>query len=113
MKFMLVNHRTTADASSCIECSRPLGRSYLRDVSTQRQYCDHDCYAQYEAKSLFLPALVPWLAVARGDRRPATPYPAPLELMTSFAAATCWCGIAFAKAALRMSELLAAETFDI
>jgi hypothetical protein len=115
MKFVLVNHRTPVDASSCIECSRPLGRGYLRDVSTQRQYCDHDCYLQYEAKSLFMPSLMfaPWLAATRRDRRPPTPSPTPLEMMTSFAAASCWCSIVFAKTALRVSELMAEQAFDI
>jgi hypothetical protein len=117
MKFVLVNHRTPVDASSCIECSRPLGRGYLRDVSTQRQYCDHDCYLQHEAKSLFMPWLMPtfapWLAATRRDRRPAAPPSAPLELMTSFAAAACLCSIVFAKTALRVSELMAEQAFDI
>jgi hypothetical protein len=117
MKFVLVNHRTPADASSCIECSRRLERSYLRDVSTQRHYCDHDCYLQYEAKSLsmslLMPILAPWFAAARTDPQPAAPYPAPLQLMTAMAAATCWCTIAFAKSALRVSELMAADAFDI
>jgi hypothetical protein len=110
MKFVLVNHKTPADASSCIECSRPLGRSYLREVSTQRHYCDHDCYLQYAEKSLsmslLMPSLTPWFAAARAD-------PAPLQLMTAMAAATCWCTIAFAKTALRVSELMAADAFDI
>jgi hypothetical protein len=114
VKFVLVNHRTPAEASRCIECSRPL-RGYLRDVSTQRQYCDHDCYRRYEAKSLpmslLMPSLTPWLAAPRPDARPATP--APLELMTSMAAAACWCSIAFAKTALRVSELMAADVFDV
>jgi hypothetical protein len=113
VKFVLVNHRTPADASRCIECSRPLRRGYLRDVSTQRQYCDHDCYLRYEANSLFMPSLAPWLAAMRSDPRAAMPYPAPLELMTSMAAAACWCSIAFAKTALRVSELMAADAFDV
>src|SRR5215471_13276457 len=90
MKFVLVNHRTPADASSCIECSRRLERSYLREVSTQRHYCDHDCYRQYEAKNLYeslsmsllMPTLAPWFAAARPDPQPAVPYPAPLQLIT-------------------------------
>jgi hypothetical protein len=115
VKFVLVNHRTPAGASHCTECSRALRRGYLREVSTQRQYCDHDCYVSYEAKSLsmplLMPSLAPWLAAARPDPRPATP--APLELVTSMAAAACWCSIAFAKTALRVSELMAADAFDV
>jgi hypothetical protein len=115
LKFVLVNHRTPADASRCTECSRPLRQGYLREVSTQRQYCDHDCYVRYEAKSLsmslLMPSFAPWLAATRPDPRPAIP--APLELMTSMAAAACWCSIAFAKTALRVSELMAADAFDV
>src|SRR5271166_5915643 len=59
MKFILVNHRTPCGPSTCIECSGSLGPGYLRDVSTQRRYCDHHCYLRYEAKSLFMPWLNP------------------------------------------------------
>jgi hypothetical protein len=114
MKFVLVNHRTPVGTSTCIECRRPLGRGYLREVPTQRQYCDHDCYVRYEAKSWSLPLLMlaPWRAATRSDPQPATPHPAPLELMTSMAAAMCWCSLLFAKTALHMGELMAAEAFD-
>jgi hypothetical protein len=116
VKFVLVNHRTPAGASHCTECSRALRRGYLREVSTQRQYCDHDCYVSYEARSwplpLLMPSLAAWRAVTRRDPQAATPYPSPVELMTSMVAANCWCSIAFAKAALHVSELMAAEVFD-
>jgi hypothetical protein len=112
MKFVLVNHRTPAGPSTCIECSMPLASGYLRDVSTHRPYCSTDCYHRHEAKTLPMTLFMPWLPAKRGDLRPAMPYPASLELFTSFAAASCWCSISFAKAALRMSELMAAQTFD-
>ena len=53
---------------------------------------------------------------AQGDRAqpprwPVTPYTASYELMTSFAAASCWYSISLAKAALRVSELMATESF--
>ena len=116
MKFVLVNHRTPVDPSACIECSRPLGRGYLRDVSTHRHYCDHDCYVRYEAKIWsfpFMPSLTPLIAATRTYPLPAMPHPGAFELMTSIAAATCWCSIAFAKTALHVSELMAEEAFDI
>ena len=113
MKFVVVNHRTPLDPSTCLECSRPLGRGYVRDVSTHRHYCDHDCYVRYEAKIWsfpFMASVAPLLAATRALPLPTTP---DLELMTSIAAATCWCSIAFAKTALHVSELMAEEAFDI
>jgi len=112
MKFILVNHRTPLNTASCTECAQTLSTGYLREVSSQRQYCDHDCYLRYETKSLFLP----WLTAARGDQLrathwPATPYVASYELIASFAAATCWYSISLARAALRVSELMATESF--
>jgi hypothetical protein len=112
MKFILVNHRSPLNIATCTECARPLGTGYLREVSSQRQYCDHDCYLHFQTKSLFMP----WLSPERGDRAraaawPATPYVASYELMASFAAATCWYSISLAKAALRVSELMATESF--
>lgn len=96
MKFVLVNHRTPLDSPTCAECSRSLASGYLKAVSTQRQYCDHECYLRHEARDL----LTPWLTVS---------YEAPFEMMTSFAAASCCYSIALAKAALRVGELVTAE----
>ena len=116
MKFILVNHRTPLSTVTCTECDRPLGTGYLREVSSQRPYCDHDCYLRYQAKNLFMP----WLIVERDDHLPpawrsagwpATPYVASCELIASFAAATCWYSISLAKAALRVGELMATEGF--
>jgi len=70
MKFILVNHRTPLNTATCTECERSLGTGYLREVSSQRQYCDHDCYLRYQTKSLFMP----WLTISRGDRM-AAPHP--------------------------------------
>jgi hypothetical protein len=113
MKYVLVNHRTPAGPSACIECSLPLASGYLRDVSTQHPYCSTDCYHRREAKKIAMPLFMPWLPAKSSDLRPAMQYPVALELFTSFAAASCWCSLSFAKAALRMSELMAAEAFDI
>ena len=112
MKFILVNHRSPLNTATCTECARPLGAGYLREVSSQRQYCDHDCYLHYQTKCLFMP----WLSPERGDRTSvavwsATPYVASYELIASFAAASCWYSISLAKAALRVSEMMARESF--
>jgi hypothetical protein len=96
MKFILVNHRTPLDSPTCAECSQLLASGYLKAVSTQRQYCDYDCYLRHEARDL----LTTWLTA---------PYAAPVEMMTSFVAASCWYSIALAKAALRVGELVTAE----
>jgi hypothetical protein len=112
MKFILVNHRSPLNTATCTECDRPLGTGYLREVSSQRQYCNHDCYLHFRTKSLFMP----WLGPERGDRMraaawPATPYVASYELMAAFAAATCWYSISLAKAVLHVGELMATESF--
>ena len=117
MKFILVNHRTPLGPSNCIECSRSLETGYLRDVSSQRRYCDHDCYHRYEARSLFMP----WLAVTRADRGPSTNYPAQLGMITALTAASCWCYaipmtvafISLAESALRMHDSIAAEKYRL
>jgi len=69
---------------------------YLKAVSTQRQYCDHDCYLRHEARNLL-------------SRWYIAPYEAPFEMMTSFAAASCCYSIVLAKVALRVGELVTAE----
>src|SRR5215475_10118219 len=96
MKFVLVNHRTPLDNSTCAECSASLRSGYLKVVSTQRPYCDHDCYLRGESRS----QLTSWLMA---------PYAAPVEMMTSFATASCCYSIAMARAALRVGELMTAE----
>jgi hypothetical protein len=87
MKFILVNHRTPSPPSNCIACARSLGAGYLRDVSTQRRYCDHDCYLRYETMSLFMP----WLALTPADDGSATDYPAQLAMIAPLAVALYWC----------------------
>ncbi len=96
MKFILVNHRTPLESPICAACSRSLVSGYLKAVSTQRQYCDQDCYARHEARNW--PA--PWLVAS---------HEVPFDMVTSFFAASCSYSIALAKAALRVGELLAAE----
>lgn len=105
MKSIFVNHRAPLGSSHCFACSSSLGPGYLRDLSTQRPYCDHDCYARHQTASLFMP----WLAVTRADPWPARRYSAPIELITSFVAASWWCSISLIETGLRLGELMAAE----
>jgi hypothetical protein len=44
MKFVVVNNRAPRNPSICSECSRPLERGYLHDLSTSRRYCGVECY---------------------------------------------------------------------
>lgn len=46
MMFVLVNNMVPRRPSVCVECSRPLGRSYLHDLSTSNRYCGVECYPQ-------------------------------------------------------------------
>jgi len=43
MKFVLVNDLAPRRPSICTECSRPLERGYLHDLSTSRRYCGVEC----------------------------------------------------------------------
>jgi hypothetical protein len=51
MNFVLVNDRTPRASSVCAHCSTPIGLGYLRGVSTQLPYCDHECYVRYSEKA--------------------------------------------------------------
>jgi hypothetical protein len=93
MKFVLVNHRIPLNHPTCAECSGSLGSGYLKAVSTQRQYCDHDCYVRSEARTSGLNAS----------------HAISLEMMTSFAAASCCYSLAMARAAVRIGELVTSE----
>lgn len=44
MKFVVVNNMAPRNPSVCAECSRPLERSYLHDLSTSKRYCGVECY---------------------------------------------------------------------
>ena len=65
---MLVNQDQPRHGVTCSACARPLGSSYVRHVSTQRQYCEYDCYRRYQpdehGKALALPAVSLISAVA-------------------------------------------------
>ena len=45
MKFVLVNGRTPRPQSFCTLCCKPIGESYLRELTTRLSYCDIECYA--------------------------------------------------------------------
>jgi hypothetical protein len=120
MKSIFVNHRAPLGSLHCFACSRSLGPGYLRDLSTQRPYCDHDCYARHQKASLFMPSLftpslftpslfTPWLALTRADPWSAHRHSAPIELITSFVAASWWCSISLIETGLRLGELMATE----
>jgi hypothetical protein len=44
MKFVLVNDMAPRRPSVCTECSRPLERGYVHDLSTSKSYCGIECY---------------------------------------------------------------------
>ena len=41
MVFVLVNHRLPPGLSTCAHCSKSISMSCIRDLSSQRPYCDH------------------------------------------------------------------------
>jgi hypothetical protein len=51
MNFVLVNDRTPRAPSVCAHCSAPIGLGYLRGVSSQLPYCDHECYVRYSKEA--------------------------------------------------------------
>jgi hypothetical protein len=59
MKFVLVNDMAPRRASICTECSRPLERGYLHDLSTSKRYCGIECYPQWMAMSGFVGSIAP------------------------------------------------------
>jgi hypothetical protein len=46
MKFVVVNNMAPHNPSVCAECSRPLERSYLHDLSNSIRYCGVECYSR-------------------------------------------------------------------
>jgi hypothetical protein len=55
MKFVLVNGRTPRQQTRCALCSEPIGKSYMRELTTQLSYCDHSCYLGH--RKIATPAL--------------------------------------------------------
>lgn len=44
MKCVFVNDRAPRARTTCAYCSRLIGISYLRDLSTKKLYCGRNCY---------------------------------------------------------------------
>ena len=59
MKFVLVNDMAPRRPSVCTECSRPLERGYLHDLSTSKRYCGIGCYPQSILVSGFVGSTAP------------------------------------------------------
>jgi hypothetical protein len=59
MKFVVVNNMAPRGPCVCAECSRPLERGYLHDLSTSKRYCGTDCYPQWMVVSGFVGSIAP------------------------------------------------------
>jgi hypothetical protein len=59
MKFVLVNDMAPRKLAICTECSRPLERGYLHDLSTSKRYCGIECYPQWIPVSGFVGSVAP------------------------------------------------------
>jgi hypothetical protein len=59
MKFVVVNNMAPRRPSVCAECSRPLERGYLHDLSTSKRYCGIECYPQSMVVSGFVGSSAP------------------------------------------------------
>ena len=59
MKFVLVNDMVPRRPSVCTECSRPLERGYLHDLSTSKRYCGIECYPRWTWVSGFFGSIGP------------------------------------------------------
>jgi hypothetical protein len=55
MKFVVVNGRTPRQQTRCALCCEPIGKSYLRELTTQLSYCDYKCYVGH--RKIATPAL--------------------------------------------------------
>jgi len=59
MKFVLVNDMAPRKSSVCTECSLPLERGYLHDLSTSKRYCGIECYPQWMVMSGLVGSIAP------------------------------------------------------
>jgi hypothetical protein len=59
MKFVLVNDMAPRKPSICTECSRPLKRGYLHELSTSNRYCRVECYPKWMVVSGFVGSIAP------------------------------------------------------
>jgi hypothetical protein len=60
LKFVVVNDIAPRRPSACAECSRPLERGYLHDLSTSKRYCGVECHPQW----ILLGGFAGWTALA-------------------------------------------------
>lgn len=44
MKFVIVSDRAPRTCSVCTHCAKPIEVGYLRELKSNRPYCDHACY---------------------------------------------------------------------
>jgi hypothetical protein len=59
LKFVMVNDMAPRRPAVCTECSRPLQRGYLHDLSSSKRYCGIECYPQWAVVSGFVGSIVP------------------------------------------------------
>ena len=59
MKCVLVNNMAPRNPSVCAECSQPLERGYLHDLSTSKLYCGIECYSRWMVVSGFVGSVAP------------------------------------------------------
>jgi hypothetical protein len=59
MKFVLVNGMAPRKSSVCTECSRPLERGYLHDLSTSKRYWGVECYPRWMVASGIVGSIAP------------------------------------------------------
>lgn len=59
MKFVVVNNRVPRHLPVCAECSRPLERGYLHDLSNSKCYCGIECYPRWRVASGFVGSVAP------------------------------------------------------
>lgn len=101
---MLVNQGQHRHGATCSACDRPLGASYVRHVSTQRRYCEYDCYRQYQQTNMGM----------------LWPYRSSLEAITMLTAISSWSWMmqmgalsrSLTEAYLRAHDLLTPEGGD-
>nr|WP_245329216.1 hypothetical protein [Bradyrhizobium centrolobii] len=101
---MLVNQGQARHGAACSACAQPLGSSYIRHMSTQRRYCDYDCYRRYQPSAMGM----------------LWPYGSSLEAITVLAAISTWSCMmqmgalsrSLTEAYLRAHDLLTTEGVD-
>jgi hypothetical protein len=52
MKFVVVNGRSPRLQSTCTQCRKQIGDSYLRDIATRLSYCNQKCYGGHRKSAV-------------------------------------------------------------